>query len=248
MVSRTQAYLRDKYENQDSDRFKRESGEYHASQIATCERRLYWKFEYGTENDPSSYPYFLLGNLYEDIYGDVLRYLFEGQVEQDVEVEIRINDDIQIVGESDWVIFKQGKDHVDKVILENGERTAIIDGEEVPYDDNVQKVFETKTAKSVSSRKQYGPKDKHIYQVNVYMFAFDCEGEIVYVERNDLSEHTFEYRRDHKIEDDIVLRAMHHHENMGDEDIPVTNPLDTFNCKYCDFQDACKDFGGSVWS
>lgn len=126
-------WIRDKYtsDTPDDARFKDIRGEYHSSNMAQCHRRWYWDFKRETEDDWSVY--FELGRMFERAYGRALRHEYgEDRVKQDVQVEIR-RDDFTIVGESDWVVFKEDVDRVEKVILhEDGSRECILEDEISP--------------------------------------------------------------------------------------------------------------------
>lgn len=245
------SWLEDKYTgNQpDSARFRDERGEYHASNVSQCPRRWYWDFTRETEDTWS--PYFELGRVFELIYGRALRWNFgSDRVKQDVNIVINIDDDIRVVGESDWVVFEEGARYkIDTVILDqDGTRRAITDsGDEIEYGGDVMKVIETKTTKKISWRRKYGHKPQHLYQVQTYMWAMDAPGEIVYMTRNELDEMIFEFERSRQIEQDIEIRVRRHHQNLLDDEPPDTDPLTERMCKYCEWKSSCEERGGSIW-
>lgn len=233
----------------DDDRFKDTRGEYHASNISNCPREWYWQFK--EEGEDTWSPYFELGRMYEQMYGRALQWQFGERARQDVNVEIHLDDDIVIVGESDWVVFEDDAPcNIAKVKLtQDDERVAVLDdGTERPYKDEIMKVIETKTTKSVGSKKQYGYSDSHLYQLQTYMWTFDTPGEIVYMERNDASEVVFEFERNASIEQDMEIRVRRHHRNLLNDSPPDTDPLNPqWDCKWCDHKDRCKVIGGSRW-
>lgn len=254
MDSVVSEYINDKYGSDapDSDRFKNEIGEYHASEIGTCERRLKWKFERNPQSDPS--PYFELGRMYERMYGRALRNKYgDDRVLQDVEVEIHVTDDITIVGESDWCVLREpyDGDTLKYVLHTDGTRVEMRDNEtrEVDIGEQlVEKVIETKTTKAIKWKQMYGHSDGHEYQIGVYLWAIGVPGYIVYMERNDASEVSFSIPYNKMLCRDIELRARRHHKNMQSDVLPPTTPLSDQQCKYCPFTDECKQIGGSQWS
>ena len=259
-------YIQRKYGNSGpgSGRFRRTRGEYHASQVSACQRKLWYSFKEGSESDPSVY--FELGRVFERIYGAALAAEYGAtedevkqnlphelvdcvdRVQQDVGVEIVIEDDIILTGESDWVVFEEGVEPLDKVILRDGERYAVRDGTQSPYEGEVQKVIETKTTKNVGTKQTYGFDEGHKYQVATYMWGFDAPGEIVYMERNDLNTVDFQIEPSEELFMDIEIRIRRHHTNLGRDALPPTTPNSTYDCKYCPFKSQCQKAGGSIWS
>lgn len=272
MMATIDPYLRDKYtgDHPDSDRFKDERGEYHASNVSNCPRYWWWQFKRDGEDDWS--PYFELGRQFELIYGAALAWEYGDfddsdlklkkpweianecdRVRQDVNIKILIDDEITITGESDWVVFREGKRYdIDRVVLDRTgdepERTVVLDdGSIEEYDDDILKVVETKTTKKIEWREKYGHKKKHQYQLGVYMWAMDSMGELVYMTRNELDEMVFEFTRNPQIESDIEIRVRRHHQNLLDETPPDTDPLTDRACKWCEYKDECQSIGGSHW-
>lgn len=244
-------WLEDKYtgDQPDGSRFKDEQGEYHASNVSQCPRKWFWDFTRETEDTWS--PYFELGRLFEKIYGRALEWKFgPSRVKQDVGIEIHISDDMVIVGESDWVVFEEDFEYqVEKVILkQDGSREAVRhDGTRGEYQGEIQKVIETKTTKDISWRERYGHKQQHLYQVQTYMWAMDCPGEIAYMTRNELNEMVFEFERSEHIEQDIEIRVRRHDSNLTMNQAPDTDPLTERACEYCEWNDECEELGGSRW-
>jgi len=112
-------YFEDKYtdDHPDDERFKKEPGEYHASQVSNCHRYWYWDFTRAGEDSWS--PYFELGRMFEDMYGRALRWKYgEDRVQQDVGFEMRLSNDVTLVGESDWVIVDEDAEPIDRVIID----------------------------------------------------------------------------------------------------------------------------------
>lgn len=247
-----------------SDRFEKTVGKYHASQISNCERKLYWQFNKGSEPDESSYKYFELGRLHEANFGAALAWKYGDFTPKDVgrltneelveatdrvaqDVMIRVEfDDFVLTGESDWVVFEEDADPVELVVV-NGDRTAFVDDEEVGYDGNIQRVFETKTTKSIDWKLQHGEDKSHRYQIYAYMHAFDSPGTIAYVERDTIAECLvpIEYREEEWL--DCELRLTRHHQNLQYGGLPETTPLTDGECKFCDFREECRIEGGKVW-
>jgi len=244
-------WLESKYTGGEPDgaRFRDERGEYHASNISNCPRRWYWDFE--RESEDSWSPYFELGRVFEDVYGRALRWEHgDDRVKQDVNIEIRIDDDTRIVGESDWTVFKESARYeIDKVTLRrDGTRDAVTHaGDVVEYGRDVLKVVETKTTKDIDWRRRYGHKPSHLYQLQTYMWAMDCPGEIAYMTRNELDEMVFDFERDGQVEQDIEIRTTRHHANLLDDEPPDTDPVTDRRCKYCEWRSECESLGGSRW-
>lgn len=244
-------WLRDKYTggSPGSARFKDDRGEYHASSVSQCPRRWYWDFKRETKDEWS--PYFELGRMFEKLHGRALRWKYESyRVKQDVEITIHLDDDITVVGESDWVVFEEGaRYNIDKVVLnQDGTRDAITEsGDVVEYNSDIMKVIETKTTKKIEWREKYGYKKKHLYQLQTYMWAMGVRGEIVYLTRNELDEIVFSFDRDSFIESDMEIRVKRHHNNLEEDEPPDTDPLTDRACKYCEWKDDCKKRGGSRW-
>lgn len=262
-------YLRGKYTggSPDGDRFKDVRGEYHASNVANCPRDWYWNFKRDGDDDWS--PYFEIGRMYEVMYGSALIWEYADvteeqlktmkpwelieeaeRVKQDVGITIHIDDEIEITGESDWVVFREsGNYDIDHVVYDKrtDERHAIADGEKVEYDTDILKVIETKTTKKIEWREKYGHKKPHQYQLASYMWAMDTMGEIAYMTRNEWDEMVFDFTRDPQIEQDMEIRVKRHHQNLTNETPPDTDPIVERQCKYCSWREECKMVGGSVW-
>ena len=284
-------YFQDKYtgDHPDDERFTKEPGEYHASQVSNCHRYWYWDFTRQGEDDWS--PYFELGRMFETMYGRALRWKYgDNRVQQDVEFEMHLSDDVTLVGESDWVIVEEDTEPIDKVIIDQdnhrefvrrdpkvdlrerldnlrqdvnslgrvpGNVNDVVDNlkdylgepreETYHYDGQIEKVIETKTTKKIEWRQKYGHKRNHQYQLACYMWAFDAPGEIVYMTRNEADQMVFEFERDVKVETDIEIRALKHHRNLINDTVPGTNPMTENQCKYCEYEDSCKEIGGSRW-
>lgn len=244
-------WLEDKYtgDRPGDERFRNEVGEYHASHVGKCLRETFYKFTKGRPDDWS--PYFELGNRFEDIYGQALKWKFGNKrVVQDVTCDIQIDDDIVLTGESDWVVISAQENVPDHVTLhQDGTRTVTFrdggerHGEGTPID----KVVETKTTKDISWCEQYGHKTAHEYQVRTYMWAFDCTGEIAYMTRNELDEMVFDFERSDTMETDIELRVRELHYSLINESIPDADPPYDGACKWCDFKPECRIEGGTRW-
>lgn len=253
-----QEFIENKYgsDSPGSDRFKKERGEVHASQVSNCQRKHYWNHRQPKATDPSIY--FELGRMYERMYGRALASVYgEDMVIQDVGVEIHIHDDLKIVGESDWCILREPfegenlkyvleTDGTRREIREYGSRQEghVIDEDTEPL---VEEVLETKTTRKIKWKRVYGYDESHEYQLSVYMMAMDVPGKIVYMERNDATEWEFEFDRDENMDMDIRIRAQQHYRNLGSDEVPSTSPVSEKECKYCDHQAECKKLGGSKW-
>lgn len=246
-------YLTDKFIGNSTggdSRFRNERGEYHSSSIGKCPRRWKWEFERGTPDEAS--PYFELGPIYEDIYGEALRSKYgDERVVQDVECTIHF-EDFEIVGESDWVVIEEAPDYIPKHVSHwpNEDRSRRVEGQRghiFDEDPNIDHVIETKTIKDADWVGRYGVKTKYAIQCRTYMWAFGVPGQVAYMERNDLSERVVPLSREKLQEQDIFLRALRQHRNLGDDRLPRANPEDPHDCEYCHFESECRAEGGQRW-
>ena len=256
------------------DRHESKERVFHASSIGKCPRQNYYKRNMETSDEWS--PYFELGNQFEFTYGAALAWWYGNfspddlkrldnsqiiemcnRVVQDVTCTIEI-DDITITGEADWVILKEGEGEVSHVELRDdgsrridytsGAYEIIGEDEDTP----IERVIETKTTKKISWRKKYGHKTEHQYQVGTYMWAFQSDGEIAYMTRNELDEMIFEFEYveldvDNFFED-IQLRAQMMQHKLNVQELPEADPPRDNVCKYCDFKTECKSSGGKRWN
>lgn len=270
-------YLSAKYgsDSPGSDRFKSEVGEYHASHVADCQRKMWYRFNLGsTPSDPS--PYFELGRVFERIYGAALASVYDDvnenqkplevvedswRVWQNLEMTIEIEDDISLVGESDWVVLREsaqemvqqhGRPEEIEVLVGGQRRINWEDGHQNVLEPEestvVEFVVETKTTNDVKDKRINGYSDGHFYQVYSYMWAFNCDGKIAYMERDDLSETIFDidFTEEHRM--DVELRVRQHHRNVQSEQVASASPNSRWDCYYCDYQSECQQAGGSKWN
>lgn len=247
-----------------SDRFKVDPSEVHASDTSVCQRKHWFRHEYGRVNEAS--PYFELGRMFEMLYGAALAFehdpavtpqtlvkhhpwtIGEGSklVRQDVKIEIEVTDDVSIVGEVDWVVLSQGI-QLNKVTLhQDGSRTEQVTSlEPRAYTGAVEKVVETKTKKNVDWVIKQGADKKHKYQVYPYMQALDAPGEIAYMQRNDWEEYVVPVEMTDNDWLDVEVRVRQLGEVTGQEEVPAATPLEESACKWCSFKEQCKANGGS---
>jgi len=248
------------------------SDEVHASGVAKCQRRALWKYQ--NPPAPEASPYFTLGDAHEDLYGGPLRERYgDKRVRQDVGCTLFLpapsapEGVLKIVGESDWTVFSvdaPGRGHV--CLLPDGTRTAKSSYDEATegyptleeaqswseYDDCIDLVVETKTTKDLESLDKFnkrGFKPKHRYQLAVYMRAFNAEGRLTYMTRNEWNERNYRVERSEGVWSEAMSRAYTHYYNRGDDVIPAADPLhDQGTCeRFCSFVDECKKVGGQQW-
>lgn len=275
-MSRIDDWLESKYtgDTPGPDRHERRGGEYHASGIGKCLRQNYYKFTEEGTDDWS--PYFELGNQFELTYGAALAWHYGTfsqrqlkkltneqlitlcpRVVQDVTCNIHLGEDKMITGEADWCVLEPGAGNVSHIELyEDGSRRIdYADGAYEIIDETeytpVQLVIETKTTRKIEWRKKYGYKHEHKYQVGTYMLAFEADGEIAYMTRNELDEMIFEFdyeeERDDSFFEDVKLRAQILDHKLGNDELPEADPPRDNICKYCDWKDECKEAGGKRW-
>jgi CRISPR/Cas system-associated exonuclease Cas4 (RecB family) len=239
-----------------SERFHNDASEIHASKTSDCQRQYWFDHTIGSESDAS--PYFELGRMFERAYGRALAWKYgdadelEGlppedvvdavpRVRQDVDIEIHL-DDLQIVGQTDWVVLEDSI-NLDKVIVKDGERTAHVGNRVVRYDPEwVQTVVETKTIRDTSWVRLEG-KEGHYYQLGCYQHALDTDGQLVYMQRNDMDYIVHDVEYDDALWMDIKLRARRHHHNADKNAAPPATPLTERDCKYCSYRSECLDAG-----
>lgn len=267
MAKVIQKYLDGKYGEggPDDERFAPDADEVHASQLSDCQRKRYWKHDRAYRAGSS--PYFELGRVFEVMYGAALAFEYDpavsrrtlanyktwevaemsARVQQDVGVTIDLGDGVTITGECDWVVFETDLTFDEMVLREDGSRWAVVDGEEYSYPtDHVVKVVETKTKKDLSWLGRE-PDKKHQYQVYPYMKALNCDAEVAYMQRNDWEERILPVEMSEAEWMDCELRARQHSANMNGDEVPGTDPLDSDECRWCPFQDECRELGGSAW-
>lgn len=251
----------------DGSRFDPDPTEVHASQVSDCQRKRFFKHKKGHRSDPS--PYFELGRMFELIYGAALAAYHDPditpdvlaakhpwevverstRVYQDVSVEIDCGD-FDIVGESDWVVVDESAPQpgIQKVAVRDGERTMVTRaGDGIAYNGCVEKVVETKTKGDVTWVERKGHDKKHEYQVYPYIHAMDCDGEIAYMERDNWSEHVVPVEYDPNFWLDVEARAARHAANMSGDEVPAATPMSDGECKFCPFQEECRENGGSQY-
>lgn len=248
-----------------SGRFEPDPNEVHASHLAECQRKRYWKHKRDHSSDPSVY--FELGRVFELLYGAALAFEHDPaitqrtlksnqpwevagmstRVQQDVGVTIELGGGVSITGESDWVVFEDDRVFEHATVSEDGERTVTMpDGSEVLYDEgNIEKVVETKTKGDLAWLD--GPVEKHTYQLYPYMHGLDCPGEVAYMTRDDFQERVYPVEYEETKWLDCVARARRHSANMSGDEVPIATPLDESACKWCDFKDDCRAEGGSEY-
>lgn len=242
----------------ENDRWAQKSGRYHASATSNCPRKWHWQWKKDMDPPaPTSYPYFYLGNELEDFYGEALAHEYGAdRVKQDVEFTIWLNDDVKLVGESDWVLFEEDAQRIDKVEHRaDGSLAIYYEGDDnpfIPFDETpelgIERVFETKTTKDIGWKQKWGHDPAHKYQVMSYMHAFGgIPGSVVYIERNSLAEMHFEFDYDEHMWMDIKFRALSHHRGLENDELPDTDPITQRECRYCPFKQECQDVGGSIW-
>lgn len=250
----------------ESERFEVTEGEIHASRVAECERQ-HWLRENGDEQTSSVSPYFELGRMMEVVHGAILAYRYDSKitgdvlknhppwevaemsdvVQQDVDIAIEIceiNDGntLKIVGQTDWVVFREREYVFDKITLKlDGTREAILpDGSVVEVTDPagaVKRVYETKTIGETGMLMQGGlePKEKHQYQVESYMRAIGQEATVAYLERDTLDEVSIDVSPDELLWEDIRVRTLRKHKNRQYPNSPPPHsPLNSYQGRYCD--------------
>lgn len=244
-------YLVDKFTGSDDDdgRFKDTRGEYHASRTGKCPRKWQWIFE--KERPDEASPYFELGPIFEDIYGEALKCRYgDDRVLQDVGCELRF-EDFMIVGESDWVVLAEDAEYTPELVIRDEEGGRHVMTKEAPklvdLDGMIDHVIETKTIKTISYVDRYGVGRDYLYQLSTYMWAFDCPGQVSYMERNDLSERVVPFEREKMRETDIFLRAQEQHEALDSSMIRAADPPSDKTCEWCHFTDECQEIGGKRW-
>jgi len=203
-----QQWLNEKYGGKPDERWKREIGEYHSSEMGKCARKTFLKFVDEAQGRPSGdFRYFEFGIWFEDKYEEKLVEEYGSDyILQDVGIEIHLPGDIRIVGESDWCVLNRpyNGDPIEYELLEDETRLEHSDEgtREIGEDDEpiVKEVIETKTIGSLWYVKGQ-PKHPHSYQIMSYLKAIGVDGRVTYMQRDILSENelmAYLYRCDHE--------------------------------------------------
>lgn len=193
---------------------EREVGEYHASTVGKCTRRLYYDFVDDTRPDASAYPHFQLGHVLEEQFLSSLKEEFgDRYVKTDIPIEIQ-RPEYRIVGETDPV-----------VINDNFE---------------LEEITECKTTGNLKYVKG-APKRTHKYQVHCYMKALgQDEATIIYLNKYNLDSvmHTVEF--DAEIWADIIDRMDTLHEALLEREPPEPFEEPKYQDHFCDHEgDKC---------
>ena len=212
-----QNYLLDKYNNEDEDRWTPTEGEYHATDCSKCPRKVFFKHLGGTtDNDLFSCRNFERGRIIEYYAENVLKeeygYRYIGN---SIETEIKFNDGVKIVGETDPVIFG-----------ENGKITELY---EVKSKDHTN--FEYVEDE---------PQENHVRQCHVYMRGLGLdECKLWYIKLPGFDDvlHTVEFSD--VLWGEIVGFLGDVHKSIENGEVPEDGPLYDWECSYCPYQDKC---------
>lgn len=175
-------------------------------------------------------------------------------VEQDVNIRIGL-DGFSIPGEADWVVYREGvldevaaHGGVDLVELNcgdlarGGRRVTYDDGHQVVLEEGeptpVDTVVETKTIKDLSILGG-SPKESHHHQLWGYMWALNAPGRWAYMVRDDLETVHHEQPLDESLFTDVELRARQHRRNLAEDEYPVANPSNKWECHWCPHRNDC---------
>jgi len=111
-------------------------------------------------------------------------------------------------------------------------------------DGNITDVFEIKSIGNISyMSKATEAKLHHRAQLQCYLQAKNCNrGGVIYVERGDIGKiMQFDDMKDNKLWDNIKLHFNEISEYMDDKNIPPPIPVESWECKYCEFATECKE-------
>jgi CRISPR/Cas system-associated exonuclease Cas4 (RecB family) len=113
-------------------------------------------------------------------------------------------------------------------------------------DDNgkVTDVFEIKSIGNISYiAKATEAKLHHRAQLQCYLQAKDCNsGGVIYVERGDIGKiKQFDDAKDKKLWDLIKDNFNELYDYMNDKSIPPPIPIESWECKYCEFNKGCEE-------
>jgi len=258
----------------DADRFSDDPDDVvHTSQIAACQREHYWSRKRGKPHETSVYFELgrvfemMYGAALAWERGDLDKADLSSSkpwelaeqvdaIEQDVNITVDFGP-ARITGEADWAVYKDSAlsmvaEHggVDKVeVNPDGERAIRWhDGEvtKLADDDSAtpfEIVIETKTKKDLDML-DGEPQEKHFWQTYGYMFALGAPGKVTYMQRNDWESADYHLERDDAMDMDLEARVRRKAKNLEQDEVPVADPNNKFECYYCPHRSGC---GGSLW-
>jgi len=203
-------------------RFKLKIGEYHASMIGYCMRKLFYIYKSGDSYkvDEKRLRIFESGKIYHEWFSNILNELGfiikEGRGEKVIDVD---GEKIKLIGTFDDLVFLEA---------ENGTNNRFI--------------VEIKTTSSIRGIKE--PNRMHVIQLNVYLNFMNIEkGIIFYIDRDSLETKGFIVQKDEKLFEETIKRVITLHKCLIENRLPTAEAsLDIdrkWECEYCDFVEEC---------
>lgn len=197
----------------------KEIGRYYPSEIGGCLRKVWFSYKSPKETDPEVVKIFHLGNMIHDFVAEVMKSEKVPEVSLvGEEVPFKIEDD-------DFTISGR----VDDIVMLDGENEKIL--------------VEVKSTKMVNILD--GPKDEHVMQLQLYMYAMKIfSGIVLYIEKNTLKTREFDVKYDQNAVNEIMkrFRALHH--SLKHEVIPIAEAREDSSkrwmCNYCDYAEECQ--------
>lgn len=205
------------------ERIKLKVGEYHASMIGLCLRRL-WYIYNNLDNytvEEKRLRIFESGRIYHSWLGELLTKIAtvirEGQIRKKIDSD---GEEITFIGTFDDLIMIKTKETL---------------SEENAY------IIEVKTVSRLGFSK---PMDHHIIQLNAYLNLLDVrDGFIIYIDRDKLQTKSFHIVKDEKLYEKTIERVKTLHKHIISGTIPFPESMfdkeREWECAFCDFRDSC---------
>ncbi|MBN2042665.1 MAG: CRISPR-associated protein Cas4 [Candidatus Aenigmarchaeota archaeon] len=194
-------------------------GRYYPSEIGGCLRKVWFSYRFPKDVDPEVIKIFHLGNMIHDFVAEVMKSEKNPEVTLvGEEVPFTIEDgDFTISGRIDDIVMLEGEDEKILVEVKSTKMTDILDG----------------------------PKDEHVMQLQLYMYAMKIfRGIVLYIEKNTLKTKEFEVKYDQNSVNEVMKRFRALHANLKAETVPPAeakeNPDKRWMCKYCDYLEECQ--------
>jgi CRISPR/Cas system-associated exonuclease Cas4 (RecB family) len=198
---------------------KREPGIFYASEAMQCQRKIYIDVmhpERKTRKMPLGL--FHMAKLAEKAIVECLHATPGIVVQEQVGLKLRVAPHVMIHGYKDIQLLNDDGDIID--------------------------IFEIKSIGNISYiLKATEAKLHHRSQLQCYLQEADCNsGGIIYVERGDIGKvKQFDDTKDENLWDRITIHFTEISDYMNDKNIPPPIPVESWECKYCEFANECKE-------
>jgi len=192
---------------------------FYATEVAEkCQAKLFYELKGGEKDDleANSKLTFLQG---DEIHRTIMEALFKSREVDVVCAEADIEDNDLIHGRADCIFSLRGSDQ--------------------------NYVMDIKSAShwSFKNVKKDGPREKHVLQVQVYLYFFDIDqGLLLYYDKNNQELAEFEVKRDDaRIEKNLarLKKLKDTFEDLEDPPEPDKSDWEWERCQYCDYSGIC---------